>query len=205
MRLLFVCTGNVCRSPVAAGLASAWVARTAGGEAADVEIISAGTNAPLGRPLDPHSAAALSRLGGARAEHTARGLTQDVAAHADLVLTMTREHRRTVLGLAPRGLRRTFTLLEAADLLRSVEVRDLARLPLELRAAELGRRLDAARAHRATSSADDIDDPIGRRASVHDSVADTIDVALRPLLSALFPAPARRAVPPLPTGIHLGV
>ena len=117
---------------------------------------------------------------------------------------MTRHHRRTVLGLAPRGLRRTFTLLEAADLLRGVEVRDLVRLPLAERTRGLCLRLDAARAHRASTSADDIEDPIGRRAAVHGQVAATIDAALRPVLAALFPVPSQRTVAPRPGGLPIG-
>ena len=187
MRLLFVCTGNVCRSPVAEGLAVAWLARASAAGAADVVVRSAGTNAPVGEPMDRRSAAALTRLGGDPTGLRATALTDRLADEADLVLTMTRRHRRAVLELAPRGLRRTFTLLEAAGLLRSVEVRDLAGMPLGVRARELGLRLDAARAHHRSTEADDIEDPIGRRAAVHDEVADAIGRALEPVLSALLP------------------
>ena len=205
MRLLFVCTGNLCRSPVAQGLTQAWVARTAADDDGRVEILSAGTQAVVGEGMDVHSARALVRLGGDPAPMRATALTAELAAAADLVLTMTREHRRAVLGLAPRGLRRTFTLLEAADLARGIETRDLAALPLQDRARELGLRLDAGRAHRASTDADDVQDPVGRRAAVHDDVADGIARALRPLLSALFPAPERQASTLRPQGLALGV
>lgn len=192
MRLLFVCTGNVCRSPLAAGLAEAWVATLPRLERLQVEVLSAGTHAPVAEPMHPHSAAALSRLGGDPAGRRARQLTADLATGADLVLTLSRRQRRDVLGLSPRGLRRTFTLREAAALLATVDVRDLAFLPPEQRVREVALRLDAARAHRGSSDADDIEDPIGRSRSVHDRVADEIADALWPVLAAVLPASAPR-------------
>ncbi len=66
MRLLFVCTGNVCRSSIAERLAGAWVRQKLAHspEADTVQINSAGLSAVAGRPIDPHSAAALVDLGG---------------------------------------------------------------------------------------------------------------------------------------------
>jgi protein-tyrosine phosphatase len=191
MRLLFVCTGNLCRSPIAQGLAQAWVARHAAADAWQVDIVSAGTSAVVDQPMDRHSAQALARRGGDGAQIRARALTAELAAGADLVLTMTRRHRRAVLALSPKGLRRTFTLLEAADLVRDVDMRDLVTAPLDDRIRELGLRLDARRALRVATDADDVLDPIGRRAPVHEQVADSIAGTLHPLLSALFPAAAR--------------
>ena len=154
--------------------------------------------------MDEHSAAALIKLGGNPRGLRATALTADLAAGADLVLTMTRLHRREVLEISPRGLRRTFTLLEASELIRRAEVRDLARLPLDARARELGLRLDAGRGYRASTDADDIFDPIGRRRFVHDDVADTIARALRPVLSALFPDPVPHTAPSRPERLPMG-
>ncbi len=97
-----------------------------------------------------------------------------------------------MLERAPRGLRRTFTLLEAADLLSRTDVRDLRPLPLDERVREFGLRLDAGRTRRTASDTDDVLDPIGRQASVHDQVAQTIATALRTLLNELFPARSPR-------------
>ena len=190
MRLLFVCTGNLCRSPIAHGLASAWLGRSTESDREGVEILSAGTRAPVGEAMDPNSAAALRRLGGNPSDLHATPLTPELAAGADLVLTMTRRHRRAVLEMSPRGLRRTFTLLEAANLLDGIDVGDLRELAPAERARELGLRLHAARARRSPSSPDDIVDPIGRAASVHEAVADVIAGALHPLLSVLSPSGA---------------
>lgn len=110
---------------------------------------------------------------------------------------MTRDHRQAVLGLNPRGLRRTFTLAEAADLLRMADVSGLGLMPLDTRATELGLRLDAARSRRQTGSADDIADPIGQRAAVHADVAGRIDRALRPLTEVLFTSVRHQLAAPI--------
>ncbi len=147
MHILFVCTGNVCRSAVAERLAMAWAREKLehSPEADAVRIDSAGLGAITGQPIDPHSAAALVALVGDPAGFRSREFTPELAADADLVLTMTRDQRRTVLEASPRGLRRTFTLTEAADLLQRADLTGLSLLPLTARARELGRRLDVAR------------------------------------------------------------
>ena len=198
MRILFVCTGNVCRSPVAERLAATWAReRLAGSPEADVvRIDSAGLGAAVGRPIDPHTAAALVGLGGDPAGFGSKPYTAELAEDADLVLTMTRDQRRTVLESTPRGLRRTFTLTEAADLLQRADLTGLSLLPLTTRARELGRRLDAARAARPTAEGDDIVDPIGQRAHVHLDVAEHVAGALRPLAHVLFTSVRVRLLAP---------
>lgn len=188
VRILFVCTRNLCRSPVAERLATSWARQSLADnpELADVEILSARLEAMPGRAMDPDSAGPLVALGGEPVGLRARLFTSSLAERADLVLTMTRDQRRAVLATTPRALRRTFTLIEAADLLGSVDWTGLRLLSLAQRARELGRRLDAARSHRLTSNSDDAPDPIGRRASVHDEVAGTIATALRPLADVVL-------------------
>ena len=188
MQVLFVCTGNLCRSPVAERLAAAWAREALGDspELAQVELLSAGVAAEVGQPITASSARVLRQLGGDPEGFGSRPLTAELADSADLVLTMTREHRRDVLKLAPRGLRRTFTLTEAADLVTRADLRGLRTMPLTPRARELGRRLDAVRAYRSPAASDDITDPIRQRPAVHEEAARTIAAALRPLADILF-------------------
>jgi protein-tyrosine phosphatase len=188
VHLLFVCFGNVCRSPVAERLALAWAeeALAASPELTQLTIGSAGLGAGEGRPMDPLSARALTVLGGDAEGFRSRPFSSHLAQDADLVLTMTRDQRRTVLTAAPLGLRRTFTLREAAALLPLVDQTGLGLLPLQKRAVELGLRLDAQRRHRESADDDDVPDPIGGRASVHAGTADMIAGALRPLSEVLF-------------------
>jgi protein-tyrosine phosphatase len=188
VRILFVCTGNRCRSPIAERLATDWARTMLAGspEASDVHVESAGLAATPGQEMDLHTAAALRRHGITAAGFRSQALTNELAQTADFVLTMTREQRRAVLELEPRGLRKTFTLTEAADLLGDADVRGLSLTPLTERARRFGVQLDAARAHRVTRSSDDIGDPIGQRESVHRQVAERIETALRPLADVLF-------------------
>ena len=183
--LLFVCTGNICRSPVAERLATRWAA-DAGRAPEALQVGSAGLQAAEGRPMDPRSAAALEELGGDPSGFRSRPLTADIAVDADLVFTMTRRQRRSVLEMTPRALRRTFTLTEAATLLQHADLTGLAGMPLGERAASLALRLDAARALSPSADTHDIPDPIDSRASVHRQVARTIATSLRPLADVLF-------------------
>jgi low molecular weight protein-tyrosine phosphatase len=83
--VLMVCTGNICRSPMAAGLLghhlpSAMKARIA--------VASAGTHALHGHQAQEDAVAAMHRRGIAIGGHRARQLTRDIARGADLILTM---------------------------------------------------------------------------------------------------------------------
>jgi protein-tyrosine phosphatase len=99
MRLLFVCLGNICRSPTAEGVMRRLVAEE--GLADRVEIDSAGTGDwHVGSAPDPRSAAA-ARARGVTLDGAARQVSAaDFAAH-DLVLAMDAENERVLLRLAP--------------------------------------------------------------------------------------------------------
>lgn len=108
--LLVVCTGNVCRSPAAELLLSSRL----GG--AGVRVTSAGTRALVGEPVHPPMAGLLLEAGVDPAAFVARDLRPEELRSADLVLTMTRAHRSAVATLVPGAVRRTFLLLEIADI-----------------------------------------------------------------------------------------
>lgn len=203
MSVLFVCQGNTCRSPVAERLAGDWAREALGVEPikAGIRIGSAGLGARDGEPLHPMSAEALQKLGGHPGEFRSRRFAPELA-DAGLVLTMTERQRRSVLELMPLGLRRTFTLTEAAALLPLVDVADLASMAPGDRAAELARRLHEARARRPAPSWSDIDDPIGQRPSVHRESAEKIAAALRPLADVLFSPSSHGTGAPPPLRAH---
>ncbi len=166
MHVLFVCTGNICRSPIAERLAAAYGARL---QIPDFRASSAGTHAVIAHPIHPDAAHVLEKLGGDASSFAARQLTSRIASDADLVLTMTRAHRNAVLEHAPRQLHRTFTLSEAARLASEYNARkvaDLAALRPQLAAHELS----------------DIPDPIGQDAKVFATVASQIADLLPPVL-----------------------
>jgi protein-tyrosine phosphatase len=107
-RVLFVCTGNICRSPIAERLLRARV----GNQAPPLTAASAGTRAVTGYGMDRDAATVLRELGGDPDRHVARQLTPGVLAWADLVLTATTAHRSDVIQTDPMAMRRTFTMRE---------------------------------------------------------------------------------------------
>ncbi|WP_430334163.1 low molecular weight phosphatase family protein [Rhodococcus sp. ACT016] len=169
MQLLFVCTGNICRSPSAERLATAWAARNG---ASDLTASSAGTRAVVGSGIEPTAAHILSMLGGDPDGFVARRLTPAIAGSADLILTMTESHRDAVLRIAPRQLKRTFTLLEAAHLAAAVGPATVAELA-------------AARGTVARPANADVPDPIGQSSTVFGDVGSLIEKALLDLLPRL--------------------
>src|SRR5687768_8381024 len=115
--VLFVCTGNICRSALGERLGRAYLEERLGDRAAAIELTSAGVQAVVGSAMHPDTALVLSGLGADAGDFVARQFVENMAVQADLTLTMTRGHRRDVLHGAPRELARTFTLREAAALL----------------------------------------------------------------------------------------
>ncbi len=86
LTILFICTGNTCRSPLAAALAR----QVATGEG--VRFLSAGLEALPGVPASPGSVAAAGEMGADLQEHRSQALTGALLAEADWVIGMTRTH-----------------------------------------------------------------------------------------------------------------
>ena len=122
--LLVVCTGNVCRSPVAEGMLRAGLEARLG-EGAPL-VASAGTAGWEGSGATPESVAAAAERGVDISGHTARRLLAEHVAGADLVLAMAAEHRWEVVRLLPEAASRTFTLKELVRLVEALPARDQA-------------------------------------------------------------------------------
>lgn len=115
--ILIVCTGNICRSPLAEQMLRARLLAAG----ARVTVASAGTQAVVGGAMTPEAAALALQLGSASTDHTPRQLTANMLAQADLVLTATRDHRRDVVTLYPKATRYTFTLNQFARLVDAAD------------------------------------------------------------------------------------
>ncbi|WP_324278579.1 hypothetical protein [Blastococcus brunescens] len=180
-----MCTGNICRSALAERLGRAYLNEVLGDAAAQLRLTSAGTRAVVGSGMHPHSALVLAGFGAQEGDFRAQQLTEAQPAQADLVLTMTRSHRRDVLALAPRGLGHTFTLREAAALLPLLPDDDPPGANFAERARTLVAALASARSHRQGGEDDDVRDPIGHPVDVHEEVGEAIVEALLPILRRL--------------------
>ncbi|MBU8868301.1 low molecular weight phosphatase family protein [Paenarthrobacter aromaticivorans] len=113
-RILTVCTGNICRSPVAERLLQAGLDQISG---ETFEVRSAGTRAMVGEPIQPLSADMIRMFGGNASDFKARQLTPVMLRQSDLILTMSSRHRPEVLQLDASLLKRTFTIREFARML----------------------------------------------------------------------------------------
>ena len=207
--VLFVCTGNICRSALAERLGRAYLDEALGDEAAAIRLVSAGTQAVVDAGVHPDTAMVLAGFGGDPDGHRARQLVDDMAIDADLTLALTRQHRRMVLKAAPRALARTFTLREAADLVTLVgDDVDLPGDTLAERCRALVKQLAANRSRRGRNAVDDIPDPIGETIDVQQQVGDLIAASLVPVLDRLVSlrptkAPEVDGSRPRPSRLHL--
>jgi protein-tyrosine phosphatase len=161
VKILVVCVGNICRSPLGERLLQSRLDARVPGRAM---VTSAGMRARPNQAMDPYAAAELARLGGDPDGFVSQVATELVIERADLVLTMTKDLRTDVLRRSPRMMRRTFTMGEFAAICEAVP--HLASAP-DLVAA-------AARSRSHAAGAGDVPDPIGQSPKVHAEVADLI-------------------------------
>jgi glycine hydroxymethyltransferase len=112
--VLVVCTGNICRSPMAEGLLTA-VLNEHG--ISDVQVVSCGVVGWEGSAPMPEAVDALLENGIDISGHVARRLDPSMIRSADLVLAMAGEHRESVVRHAPEARGRTFTMKEFVHLL----------------------------------------------------------------------------------------
>lgn len=187
-RILFVCTGNVCRSPAAERLLRHDLDGAMGGIAglSGVEVSSAGTGALVGEPISPPMANLIAAAGGDVGGFSARQLFASIVRAADLVITMTSEHRRETVTLVPAAVQRTFVLGEMANMLGRVDADEVTMLagPAASTAERLRATAAIAKRHRTpgVDPAEDIVDPYGRSTSVYADSFAQIQAALAPLV-----------------------
>jgi protein-tyrosine-phosphatase len=186
--ILFVCTGNTCRSPMAEG----FMRKLAKERGIPVEVRSAGVAAMDGMSMSRHAEAVL-RDHQIQDQITSSSLRADVLEWADLVLTLTGSHKQNVLARFPAAAGKVYTLKEYAEndkrILDDLEELDRLYASIEIRRS-LGESIDSSDYERLIEMQQrmpsfDIVDPFGGTRDDYEIAAADIRSALEKLLDKL--------------------
>lgn len=157
VNILFVCTGNVCRSPMAEG----FLRHEAERRGLDLGVRSTGTHAWHGRTATIDGRRTMQELGVPIEGHMTLPLEQSLVDWADLIIGLSTEHVRDTVREHPEAADRTLTLKELIRVLPALEAPDVSAMLAAHRSSEpLG---DA-----------DVDDPWGERQAAYRRVAAEI-------------------------------
>lgn len=112
--ILFVCTGNTCRSPMAAAIARDVLSRR---EPSPIRthVRSAGVAAGPGQPATPEAIEALAKLGVELRDHASANLSREMIAEAEAIFVMTPSHARAVLAADPSAAGKVRTLAPGGE------------------------------------------------------------------------------------------
>lgn len=193
IRILTICAGNVCRSPLAAGLLAARL------EPSYFEVASVGTSPVVGEPLQEAMQHIALRMGAVGvSNHRATGLTEDAVLNSDLILGMDREHRRAAAKLLPNAARRSFTLLEFAHVVSYIDpayIESLLRIDNNrpVNALEIAMRMRGVVPRLSPERLYDVPDPYGRSKQVYERSAKQIERAVEQIVAFFQRTTARFA------------
>ncbi|NPV54587.1 MAG: low molecular weight protein arginine phosphatase [Firmicutes bacterium] len=189
-KVLVICTGNTCRSPMAEamlreGFRSLKPSKEQGegasgpGAGTDgIEVISAGLYAPEGAPASPFAVEVMKERGLDISGHRARSITRQLVEDADIILTMTDDHKRSLVAMYP----------EARDKVLSIKEFAVGKgFPIgEGFADEAGDKPGGGRPGDGDGAGDgygDIADPYGKSIDIYRAVADEIGDAVERIIS----------------------
>lgn len=110
MNILFVCTGNTCRSPMAEGI----LRSLADEKGLEINVKSAGIAAFDGESAAENAIKAMEEIGIDIKNHKSRILHRELVRNSNLILTMSRSHKDMILRAYPESEKKVFTLKEYA-------------------------------------------------------------------------------------------
>jgi L-threonylcarbamoyladenylate synthase len=118
--VLFVCSGNTCRSPMAESIARRLIAQHLGVsddelESRGMNVLSAGSWAMPGSKATPQAVVAVKEIGTDLSKHRSRPLSVELIHQADVIFAMARSHIQAVLALVPSAAEKTVTLDPSGD------------------------------------------------------------------------------------------
>lgn len=181
--ILFICTGNTCRSPIAEGL----MRRLALDAGLELSIQSAGVAAMVGGPISAHSKKVLEDKG-VQTDFASQAVNAELVAKADLILTMTLRHKQQVLSRFPEVADKIYALKEYA---RSEDEagqdRELVEMLLEQSLAGTLRAPDKTRSAIFADREEDCDisDPFGGSLRDYRMCAEEIEDHLKLIIKRL--------------------
>ena len=123
--ILFVCTGNSCRSIMAEGLLKKMLSKKGVKEYSKYEVISAGTHTDEGFPPVYMTQKIMTEQGIDVSSYKSNRLTKETVNKADLVLVMTQKHKDEVSCIYPEKTKKIFLLKEFAEIKnKSLDIAD---------------------------------------------------------------------------------
>ena len=179
LRILVVCTGNICRTPMAVH----FLTEAAADAGLDVAVTSSGF-LTSDQPASPMVQEVMRERGADLSGHRSQMSTPEMVADADLVVTMERRHARDLLSMAPEFSRRIFTLGGAVGLFEALDQADQSPSQRLEHIAE-GRWDEDL----LGGGEDEVADPYGRSREANSETADRLYDLSRRLIAALISAP----------------